>query len=672
MNRYKSIFLTDETNRYNQVIPLKIMCDMYLNQWNDKIISNSNHDRTKPIGFSRMNGLVITPECSYIVGNFNVPSSKEDEEEVKQMNKLYLDNLNDMKKSIFDDLLNKINNFVDGNYDKYCTNGPFIVNKGIIKRIFPKLIEKLDKDGLIELKYLKPILPGIYEMDGFAIFANKFYRRSFSYYNSLNSPFLERIQTLDLEDLSVKISIDLDAIGLANEQKLELEYQYWWGPKFNDKLNSIPEGVTTHRNEHFNYLLSPIKQMEFGWYTQDNKHTFECEELIEDSNIGNEMYGCRFVHSMVNENDKPMHLDGAVRIYNLEKYIGRSEIKIDKFGRDAEYVKLWRVDNELEVNVWKSLISDFYRDNMLAGEYFDGKDDKIKDMTEIVNDTYEDYTPCELDSNSGIIIQFSFQQSIDIKNGYDVEMQPTIYAPYGEVMEALSPTINKYLLSKKIKLLVEDSLHISFGDMIFNLPTYCCNSIDSANRVFECLQEYIIANFINGNNALISFSLNMPYDKEKCVLLSFAGDTSAFIKLFKSKKMKMFPSKIKDIFNWLEEIYSLEKEIFHPKSKIKLINFLNNGLLTIKRMKIDDRLIDKIEKNEKGICLHLKIEKEKLEYIKKNMIKFSGVMLEKEVECSKCGGDYFKCKCFITAKNGITLKVKDAKLLHFIWTKRKA
>lgn len=57
---------------------------------------------------------------------------------------------------------------------------------------------------------------------------------------------MSRIEQVDRTTSSVKVAIDLDCIGLAGTEHEELEYQYWWGPKFNDDLNSIPLGVTVH------------------------------------------------------------------------------------------------------------------------------------------------------------------------------------------------------------------------------------------------------------------------------------------------------------------------------------------------------------------------------------------------------------------------------------------
>lgn len=41
------------------------------------------------------------------------------------------------------------------------------------------------------------------------------------------------------------------------------------------------------------------------------------------------------------------------------------------------YIKLWGIDNDFSVDMWKELISSFYRENALIGEYFGGVDEKF-------------------------------------------------------------------------------------------------------------------------------------------------------------------------------------------------------------------------------------------------------------------------------------------------------
>ena len=53
---------------------------------------------------------------------------------------------------------------------------------------------------------------------------------------------------------------------------------------------------------------------------------------------------------------------------------------ISKCGKNSKYIKLWRIDNDFSVSLWKELISSFYRENSLIGQYFGGIDEKYEQI----------------------------------------------------------------------------------------------------------------------------------------------------------------------------------------------------------------------------------------------------------------------------------------------------
>ncbi len=100
------------------------------------------------------------------------------------------------------------------------------------------------------------------------------------------------------------------------------------------------------------------------------------------------LWGCRYVHSMLNPSTGlPTHLDGAIRLYNEENILERIDKKndISKCGKNSKYIKLWRIDNDFSVSLWKELISSFYRENSLIGQYFGGIDEKYEQIKKRVH-----------------------------------------------------------------------------------------------------------------------------------------------------------------------------------------------------------------------------------------------------------------------------------------------
>lgn len=672
MIKFSGILCTDEVNKYNEKFPLSTMMNVYEKQWDKSIASCANHDRTKAIGKIEMNSIVVVPNCAYLTNYFYIPENAEEEKEIKKFYEDYFqEELINKNKEQFDNLIDKLKTFISGKYEKFNTNGPMIYNNDIVKRMFPELTELCDKDGLIPASTFKCALPGIFDYKGYALYVSSLFRRNFSYCNSLNTPFLKRLFELDSSKLDIKVAIDFNLIGALDEQKRELEYQYWWGPKFTENLNEIPDGVCKHVNDKYDCLLSPYKETEFGWYNQDNKHTFECEEIIDDPNYGEngELFACRFVHSMVDSNNIPVHLDGAVRIYDIDKFCLRTSKPIDQFGRDAIYKKLWRVDNGLTISEWKSLISDFYRDNMLIGEYFGGKDEKIESKTREDIVSLGDFIPCNLEDDDGVMCCMSFQNTVDMKEEIDIEVLPFETANGVMIVESLTPTISK-LLAKGKKVFSSNVQHINCGDMVFNLPIYKCKNIDIANYVLNCLKEYSLNN-VEQIQSLISFGISYPVEG-KSVVFSFAGTQMSFNKLFKSKKFKPFESTYEKVGIWYNDLYELISEIFHPKRTLKVGPFVEKGVLRIKRKEVPKSIIEKITSDKDGIYLSTVMEKKYIDFIEKNGIKISSLIIEEETECSKCGLNYFDCQCIRTKKNNITLTVKKARFINTLWTNRKA
>ena len=130
---------------------------------------------------------------------------------------------------------------------------------------------------------------------------------------------------------------------------------------------------------------------------QDGKHCFECEEILDENTTEvTSTYNMRYVHSLVDTVTKlPNHLDGAIRSYNFDEYLDRSQNKSNiKISVKAnKYIKLWRIDGEIEVELWKRLICHYYRDNTLPGEYFNGEDEKINETSDSSFSSSESRSP---------------------------------------------------------------------------------------------------------------------------------------------------------------------------------------------------------------------------------------------------------------------------------------
>src|SRR6185436_21089306 len=84
-------------------------------------------------------------------------------------------------------LREKLTPHLSGNEKLVCAKESVaLFDEGIVDRVFPEIFHDADKDGLVPLKELEPLGPGVFRRGDLAIFAHRFFRRSLSTMNTLN------------------------------------------------------------------------------------------------------------------------------------------------------------------------------------------------------------------------------------------------------------------------------------------------------------------------------------------------------------------------------------------------------------------------------------------------------------------------------------------------------
>jgi hypothetical protein len=247
-----------------------------------------------------------------------------------------------------------------------------LIGPGLAYRAVPEAFADVDRDGLTPIGRLDPIAPGVYRFGDLALFAHRSFRRAHHPLNRLNEQFLRCLEALDRARMETRVALDPDVVGLASSHQEYAEREYWWGPRFDDDLRSIPTGVAHHEADELQRAFHGVGATEFWWQSRDGYHIFEAEELAERPVRlpGDERYLCRYVHAMVGETDGRIgHFDGAVRAYDDEAMLRRWDADIARAGRHAAYTKLWRVDGDIRASEWKAALSDYFRGNPLVGEY---------------------------------------------------------------------------------------------------------------------------------------------------------------------------------------------------------------------------------------------------------------------------------------------------------------
>ncbi|MFW2055328.1 hypothetical protein [Acinetobacter haemolyticus] len=613
----------------------------------------------------------------------------ENDAETKIIEDLSSQYLNDKLSQIDPDELkefkSKLEKYLSGNEFFTRRESICVLDENIAKKVLPKYFQtdETDKRSLISVKELKQIAPGVYEIDGFAVFAHRYFRRSLSQFNNINDIFLKKLYDLtSLEGLDIKIALDPHSLGLLGTYKQPIELAYWWGPKFDESLTNIPLGVTQHKASKKDKFFSGIDSMDFWWHRQDNIQSLECEEIRDIATLGEgvDSYGCRYVHSMISDATlMPYHLDGAIRLYNEEKFIDRIGVDISKAGKDSRYIKLWRIDGEINISVWKELINDFFRDNYLVGEYFSGKNRDVDDVVEEKEDI-PIYLPASMSPKDGVQISISYSKSSDY-NEYEKDIIISACDKWGDniekfpVIDFTSINLLKLIKSKlKISIHIEsETKYFAFDDTDVNFPNIIClrtDSVKNANTILECFKEDILNLYLSANNRLIAASFSVQYE-DIMVRFSFAGNIQA-LKVFFESESVIFPSNFDEVANWMENKHITLKKLFTESNGDvfnKMLDF--SGRFRIKREFLSSKHISLNSNNEIILKFH-ESEKYLVDMIQNHGMQAVKVIHVKSTECGNCNQEFMLCECVGNQKNDLIVKVNDGDLYGFVWTVRPA
>ena len=682
------IAASDGLNRKNHYIRVEALLNAYKDAWKYGVPSSINHDSTKFIGWTFFSGIYFEPGKAYVTNKFYEPENQEEMDKLKNYSSEY-HTMRCIKERAaeYEKLRNLLGDVLGDSFRIVpMYHAVAYEDTNVVIRAIPELTQFVN-DGMIEMKYLHSILPGVYEFGEYVVFAHRYFRRSGSVLNGLNREFLERFDSID-EKYNPRIAIDLDIIGLKDSVSDEFEYAYWWGPKFNDDLSKIEEGVTRHENTRYDELFSNVKTTDFYWYTHDGAKTFECEELNCRAIMqkGTESYNCRYVHSRLDANGCIDHLDGAIRSYCEESMITRMDKKLDEVDHDAEYKKLWRIDGKMDLVIWKELITHYFRDNTLVGEYLGGRDENFEQI--LIDDKKEKikerpvkkYIPVNIEKGNGLRFFLSYRRKKENQNKcseYTVKVRALQSLSLDEgisfrpIIESDTITLLKNITRNGGKTRIPYALRVAHEDMIFNLPIIECDSVRSASIVLKSLFELIQVFVAKRDDRLLSISLSVSGCIEDDVVVSFAGHVDDYYNLFSSIGTD-FPDR-DGLDHWIVQLYSENTNIgTKPNTDLKVYDLLNReGFLIFERALVPERYLHGIRRRNNGIYCEFKASKDDLEELKNLHIGIAPAYLVKKSICSKCGMDYIACNC-VKFIEDVSENMKDVSGVGMYWTNRHA
>jgi hypothetical protein len=474
-------------------------------------------------------------------------------------------------------------------------------------------------------------------------------------------------------------------VGLAGTHHEYGELQYWFGPHFTDDISSMPLGVTRHEASDDERYFAGVSRTEFWWYEQKGARTFECEELqnIPSYGIGGSEFGCRFAHSITADDHKTFqHIDGAIRLYDESSMIQRLEVDLKTAGRKTKYTKLWRVDGTTPVTTWKRLISDYYRDNTLIGEYLGGKDPILDEHrkaadSEAPTATIFDYVPSRMTVEDGVNLSVSYHprrlenKSSRIVRSFDTLSNDSVRYRY---IESDALEVIKALKRAGHVVEMEDGLvRVLFEDDVLNLPIFTHTGQDSVKTANDTVSA--IAGFLRRLGELnidkeISGSIEVNYE-EHAVFYSFAGKSQNVLEWLTMSEAQ-FPQRITDVPEWCERASgALSKRFQSQKCGDMLWQTLKeSGLLKFDRKFLrPDKFRTQVVKDGAPI-IRADIPKEDVRIFESHKITLGRVMAIRNSECTKCGKAYDECLHSKYLDEGVIHRITSVDLLAVFWSER--
>lgn len=607
MKKSFSVLNSDRINKYGYLILISVMEDMMWMKATEGVPMHIGHDMHRPIGCMIPFGLYFEPSLVRHLGVALLPETDDESDEILNFKKY------SHSKHIGEDIANNegkllkvLEDSVSGNH-KFISAGTLaIFDKNIVEKQFSKLVDLKDKAGLISIKDLEKNFT--YKYHGvfihnelpLCIYCHSYFRKSLSHFNNFHHLFLDEFMThKNNKKVTLKIAIDWDMIGYAPDFLQTFEFEYWFGPKYNNDISKINPGLTKHMCNDFEKQYYEISSTEFFWKANENLKEFELEELRENNAPTLEdFFGCRYVHSIYDIDKKTfIHFDGAIRGYSSDLYFDRIDKNMTEFGRRSDYKKLFRIDGVLQLKDWKNLITKYMQGNPLVYEYFDiEKPESQFEKKDTAKTLIEELVPHKIDKEDGIRLLVSYhnenQDFIDETHSISIYDMVSIDDISHSIVECNVIEIKKALERLEKKLFIKEKVLIgSFKDEYWNIPCIFHSNENSEENIKTTLLalKSVFSKMIERNlNSCISFTLSWNMD-DKEVRISSYGHIENLYQWLSS--FESIPVERVQFKNWLEKQREFINSNFNPSIDKPLVKDIAqfDGVLFLKRKVLEEK-----------------------------------------------------------------------------------
>ena len=692
MHEQLAVFNSDEINSQGYIMPVETLVSALEQRWLTGTPMHRSHDRHRVDGWSRPLGLHLEPGLARLTGLCCRPEEQDEAESLELFTRRYLaQQVVENVEPHLPNLRQELAAFLTGDECPIHIEAAALFSPGLAERAFPAIFAQRDKDGLVPLPSLTAVAPGIYREGNLLLFAHSYLRRSLSRINTLNSPFLEKLHDIASNDeLAVRIRLDPDVIGLRSALQVALEFAHWWGPRFSNDLQSIPTGVTWHEADDRQRYFSGIHHTDFWWHEQNDLKTLECEEVLDipSLGVGRDVWGCRYVHSIVDpKTDLPNHLDGAIRLYDENRMVERLDVDLMHAGRHSDYTKLWRVDGPIALDRWKELITHHFRDNELVGEYLGGIDDSGHELPHLANrtpDPIHRFVPCSMAPGDGVRISIAYHLPDEAEGGEaEVELVPRdthgSAAERHAYVEADSFEPVKLLRRNGVDVAIPESvMRLAFEDTVINMSLLLHRgpaAVENAARTMEVYRILCDAWVQRRDDRDVSFVVGVNYP-DRTVYYSFAGhvdDLRDFLVGFGTT----LPVSPDQVGAWSARARAFLTDRFPASNNRPELGRMmrRTGILQFDRLTINPEWYMPFRAEDGARGFHFAIPRSEADLVElwtRGDLSYAESFVVISSMCSSCGGAYVECNCCKYTEAHVGQMVTEAEFAGLSYTNRPA
>lgn len=324
--------------------------------------------------------------------------------DMNELQKEYERNLIEQKERELDKHTNDIKYFLnycnDMGIEKSEITIDYIPTIGVIaqsENILLKLNKKLkqDKEGLFDFKILsseyaiKKENTGYFYHNKYIAMLSPFFRRGHNLLNIWSPGLLDMLFGYNFTNYDLKILLDLDNIRINIDDTVYMEEDFWYGARYKENIPDIIDGCVKLippadiKKELIDFLFQNTHSFDVSWKSNRELKTFEALEFKTDAHTVNinerVVHPAKYFHSEYNlSKDMFQHLDGAVQLFSYEDYHSRRDSDFNNIWKDnkhtkADYIKLFKLNGDIEKRLWENITCMFFRGNPLVHEYFTGE-----------------------------------------------------------------------------------------------------------------------------------------------------------------------------------------------------------------------------------------------------------------------------------------------------------